>query len=321
MNGRPTIADVARAYRLVLGRDVENGTVAAQHVVAVTTVWDLIETLWVSPEAVNRRLADALSLVPACHDLSVGSEAASAAQLERLYADVGAVWARRGLGSYHRWLHRNVPRFSERSVKWNVERVFEAGACEADALSRLYARHGHAFLSHQTVVVLGPEAYRLADGIAPQVARYVGIEVAATDMDQGRLGLGARGLLNTEQMLFGAGRDLPRSYDHFYSVQTLQYAPPPMAYDLLDRCLDGLNPGGLAVFQLATGLHQYRFDIDAYLDGTDRDSQGEIHALPQPSVFTVLARHGITPLEVIPDDGAGPLGISYRFVGRKTPAI
>ncbi|HEX7853220.1 MAG TPA: hypothetical protein VF503_05940 [Sphingobium sp.] len=180
----PTIRDVARCYRLFLGREMENVAVAGQQIAASTGVLDMVERIWASPEAVRLRMGETMAQLPGLHlgeapDMDAGPE-----QLKALYDQTLPLWSVRGLGSYYQWLRRHEPRFADRSSKWNVERVLAAGMREAEEVAVLLSRHGHRLTSTDRIAVLGAEAFRLATAWAPSVASYSGIEVSESDLVQ-----------------------------------------------------------------------------------------------------------------------------------------
>jgi hypothetical protein len=309
---KPSLSDVARAYRNFLDRNVESVGVAGHHLATVDTLWDLIERVWASPEAVQRRIGEAAAAIGAMDDWRDISLDASEDQLSAIIAGVEADWARRGFGSHHNWLLRHEPRYDERSAKWNVARAFETGGQEAGALRRRMAQAG-ATLGQGAVAVFGENAFRLAGAI--KAGAYLGIDPRPCRV--GAKALAERELQHAQLIPISAFRDDAHEYDLFYSVMALQYAPPPMSSALLGRALDQVRPGGLAYFQLACHVHGYSFAAGAYLAGQGRDSHGEIHVLPQPHVLDLLERRGFAVLEVRPDGRLDSLGVSYSFFARK----
>jgi hypothetical protein len=311
---KPSLSDVVRAYRIFLGRNVENVDVAVQHLATADDLWDLVERIWASPEAARRRIGEAVAAIGAMDDWREISVDASADQLAEIIAQVEADWSRRGFGSHHNWLLRHEPRYDERSAKWNVARAFEAGGKEADALRGWMAQAGVTF-GEGSVAVFGENAFRLAGAV--NAGPYLGIDPRPSGVSVGTNALAERDLRHAQLIPVSAFRDGAHEYDLFYSVMALQYAPPPMSRALLDRALDQVRPGGLAYFQLAGHLYGYSFAADAYLAGQGRDSHGEIHVLPQPHVLDLLDRRGFTVIDLRPDGRLGSLGVSYSFLARR----
>lgn len=317
-NRRPTLADVGRCYRILLGREVESLAAASEQIVHAPDVMLLAERIWGAQEAQRHRIEEACSRIPALHAAAAPVEEAGAEILERLYAEHEGLWLERSFGRYRDWLRQDEPRYAERSARWNLERTLERGAAEARELQALCARHGHAFREGDMVAVFGAEAFRLAGEIAPRVARYWSVEAAAQDVTLAQQAIAAHGLEGrVVPATIGAFRRSPATMDFLYSVSALQYAPPPMMIDLLGGLLSRLNPGGWAVFQLPSHLHDHRFALGAYLAGEGREPAGEIHAVPQARILSLLRERGFALLEVIPDSRVGRLGMSYTYVARR----
>lgn len=307
-----TISDVDRCYRLLLGREIENVAVAGQQIAASQSVAHLYERIWQSREAQIYRMGQAAALMPALlRDQDIPHHA-DPEVLDQFFAKTFATWNRRGFGSYDQWLRRNEPHFDERSQRWNRENALRAGEAEAQVLLDASWCPPAA-----DVAVFGRQAYRLGAALRGQAKSYVHFEAFAADLEQGRTALRdcapceVRGHAATDL------RDARGTFDLFYSVSALQYAPPPVMAELLRLAVRALRPGGVLVCQLACQLHDYRFDAEAYRSGVGVDPMGEIHALPQQAVLAILEAEGAVPLEVVPDGRLGSLGLSFSFVARR----
>ncbi|MBV2150015.1 hypothetical protein KRZ98_17365 [Sphingobium sp. AS12] len=314
---RPTISDVSRCYRLLLGREVENVAVAGQQIVASKTVGDLFERIWHSQESARYRIGESFRSVPALLSESEAKDAARPEQLDQLWARTIDTWARRGFGSYYQWLGRNEVRFDGRNPKWNIEHALDSGEAEASELLEYCRRHGRTIEATDKVAVFGAEAFRLGAVLAPRVGQYLHLEVVPRDLEFGSQALAFRGHTNALGMMVADLRGGNEQFDLFYTVSALQYAPPPMIADLLRISLESLRPGGFLVCQLPCQLHGYSFDLDTHLSEGGRDPMGEIHALAQREVFAILEAGDAVALGVVPDGRVGPLGISFTFIARK----
>ena len=314
---RPTLGDVARGYRLFLGRELESASVAGYHIARATSLWDLIETIWRCPEAEHRRMGEALGAVAGFHRPSIEETVATDDELSLLYRLVAEAWDVHGFGRYDGWLRRNEPRYAERSARWKLDRILEAGRDEARDLLDLCARHDFTLDREKAVAVLGAEAFRLIEALAPLASAYHNLEMLEKEGALVGRAIASLRIDNvTPKLIRGREMRMP-AMDLFYSVRALQYAPPPMMLDLLARCLAKLAPGGLAVFELPCHVHGYSFDLEAYLRGATRDPSGELHAVAQPLVLRLLAQYGFTLLEVVPNGRLETFGTSYLFVARK----
>ena len=74
---------------------------------------------------------------------------------------------------------------------------------------------------------------------------------------------------------------------------------------------------GTAYFQVPTYMPGYEFRLSEYAGEMSRLTDMEMHVLPQRAVFDLAARNGCRPLEVQPDQYAGPGMVSNTFLFRK----
>lgn len=311
---RPTLSDVGRAYRLFLGRDLESASTAGFHIANAPDLWDLVEAIYLCPEAHYRRASAAAADMRAAQGRPSPELYASPAQLDALRRLTIDAWNANGLGQYDQSLRRNEAPFAARSIRWNLEKALERGQAEAAELFAMLGRLGWQ-LSVMTMTVLGTQAFRML-GAAPDL---VGIELLDSDRTlalQAKTLAGDVGDIRSLSALDHAV-DLPAT-DLFYSVAALQYLPPPLLLDMLGRYLDSVRPGGAAVFQVPCHLHDYRFGVEAYLSGEARDTAGELHCVPQSRILSLLADRGFRLLHVSPDERIENFGHSYFFVAERT---
>lgn len=86
------------------------------------------------------------------------------------------------------------------------------------------------------------------------------------------------------------GQQLQSGYDLYYSALVFQHNPPPVISRLIRQALEGLSPGGVAVFQLPVFMNGYQFRLNDYLS---RDRSGiEMHVLPQRAVLDLVSSCG-----------------------------
>jgi hypothetical protein len=103
--------------------------------------------------------------------------------------------------------------------------------------------------------------------------------------------------------------------DLFYSTIVLQHNPPPVIYYFLDQILGKIRKSGIAFFQVPTHHPGYSFDMSKlaeYLAAPPSHGM-ELHCLPMPAVFSLLAKHGLKPVEVLMDGATGMSG-SHTFI-------
>ncbi|RIA46303.1 FkbM family methyltransferase [Hephaestia caeni] len=317
---RPGILDVRRGFQLFLGRELESVAVAGVHIANAPDVWDLVEAIWGSPEARNRRLAESLRIVRSAHDFVSPECNASARQLDDLYRSTFDRWRQHGLGKYHRELSRDEVRFGARSDRWNLEHSLERGKTEWADLQRMLGRLGWRGGSAEAVTVVGVEAFRMLGAGRQTASQLVAIEMLERDVARGHR---AEELAQAQAAQLTCLADLPGDLPAtalLYAVSSLQYAPPPVIIDLLRRCLGSVTIGGCAVVQLPAYLHGYSFDIVAYLSGDDETVWREFHCIPQAEILSLFAGKGFRLLEVIPDEKASIFGFSYTYVAERIGA-
>ncbi|CAM8663304.1 methyltransferase domain-containing protein [Sphingobium cupriresistens] len=314
---RPTLLDVARGYRMFLGRELEGAAIAGFHISKSPDLWNLIETIWSCQEAQNRRLVASMETAQRYQESDILTLETSHEQLDQLYQITLEAWRLRGLGSYREELRRNTARFSGRSGRWNCAHTLEAGRSELQHLTKALSRFGWEAVQGLTITALGPESFRLLQGTEDIDARLIGFELLTTDLAGANQTQLESGHSSANFHPIADFREHADIADLFYSIGGLQYAPPPVAIDIVRHAVSCLKPGGIAVFQIPTFLHDYSFDAVEYLAGKGQTLTGELHAVPQHAVLNLLATEGMQVLEVVPDASIGIHGLSYLYFARK----
>lgn len=324
MDRPATLQDVAECYRLFLERDIEDASTAIMQTVEVPSLWELINRFASGEEAVRRKVHRASGFINDVYNPLVIDMKASDHQREELLTDTLARWERCGRGFAYDQLFRDPRLFDARSGKWNREKKFESGEEELQRMLRCAQRNGLMFPPGLSMLALGYEVSALASAIGKLRARLVGLEISSQALEEGSAavqerGIGGVALISLRSFLEAATTLQGRTYDIFYSVMLLQHAPPPVILMLLNVCLGSVKPGGYAYFQVPCHLHDgYRYESESYLAGRlSSDDSGELHALPQSYVLQLLARHGMIPIEILPDSRLGPAGLSFTFFACK----
>lgn len=323
MDRPATLNDVAECYRLFLERDVEDATTAIMQMAEVPSLWDLINRFAISAEALRRKVHRASGFISDIYDPRSVKLNASDAQREELLSRTLARWERCGRGFAYDHLFRDPRLFDGRSAKWNREKRFEIGQEELQRLFFTAGRNGIAFPPGFSVLALGCEVGFVAPAVTQVHGSFLGLEIGGVALEQGLAALKERALARSELISLRTFLETAplydgRTYNLFYSVSLLQHAPPPTALMLLHICLGRVAAGGYAYFQVPCHLYDYSFETSVYLRAkTDADDSGELHALPQSFILQLLARHGFTLIEILPDQRLGPAGLSFTFFARK----
>jgi SAM-dependent methyltransferase len=316
-----TIEDVAHCYRLFLDREMENLQAGEGHLADEPDLWTLIRKFHGAPENLLGKVFAASRFIQAVQDARNIDLALTDAQRAELTQHIEAVWRRYGRENAYYSVLTHPGYLADRITTANVEHFYETGAIELDAFRLVCARNGVEPDPRWSICELGCGVARVGAAFARQFAAYLGVDISAEHLAIARERLEAQGSGAPSLQLLPEFLSGTEGYDVFYSAIVLQHNPPPIIHQLLDACLARVNPGGYAYFQLPCYLDGYRFDVASYLAGAGRRDEMEMHALPQREVFALLAKHGLTPVEVVPDGRIGPIGMSYAFFARKDAQI
>lgn len=312
-----TLADVAQCYRVLLGREMESREVGAQHLSNAPDLWSLIGRFARSPETALQKVFTASRYIQATQDASSINLALTDIQRTELARHIEDVWRRYGREDPYFSVLTHPSYRSHAITPAALEHFYRTGAIELEAFHTVCRRNGVEVTSDWTVCELGCGVARVGVAFAREFKAYRGVDISTEHLILARERLDAQGFSSARLQLLPDFLEDGTSFDLFYSALVLQHNPPPVIHQLLDTSLAKLNPGGYAYFQVPCYLSGYSYDTGAYLAGEGRKDEMELHALPQGRVFALLAKHGLTPIEVVPDGSIGPIGFSYAFFARK----
>lgn len=312
-----TAGDVHACYETFLGRGPENLETIAHHLDGAPTVWDLIQRFYGSSEAVRRRTTLACVTIDTEQDGRECEVFAAPDELARLTDHISEVWSRYGREEAYYSVLTNPKYLSETLGTAEIEEFYNTGQLEVTGFETALLRNAIPLDADWTVLEFGCGVGRIAEPFAQRCRAYIGVDISAGHLALGRIRLRDRAIDNAALIPLGQFLSTPPRYDVFFSVIVLQHNPPPIIHQLLDHALASLNPGGLAYFQVPCHLYDYRFSVDRYLEGEGRHEHMEMHALPQRHIFALLAKHGLTPIEITPNGRIGDIGFSYGFLARK----
>ncbi|MGF1503080.1 MAG: methyltransferase domain-containing protein [Paracoccaceae bacterium] len=237
---------------------------------------------------------------------------------DRLWARVAASWAALGETAAH-WSVLTHEAFRPENLEAN-RAEFEASAeVEGLLMDAALARVPGAEPEAMRALEVGCGVGRATRALARRFGTVTGVDISPSHLDIARAELDAAGFDNVtlrQMREVGDYATLPE-VDFFYSRIVLQHNPPPVQAAILDAVLGRLAPGGIALFQVVTHGRGYRFE--AAKNAATGEKGMEMHVLPQPAVFAILARAGLAPLEVQEDHAAGrDSGFrSHLFLARK----
>jgi SAM-dependent methyltransferase len=143
-----------------------------------------------------------------------------------------------------------LARSEKKDVPWDVEKFFQSGVLEIDAMLR-YAESIQPLLEKKCALDFGCGVGRLTRALAAHFDHVCGVDISPAMIEHARnyQGAGSRSeyLVNEtgDLGLFPDGR-----FDFIYSSITLQHMPPRLARQYIAEFLRVLTPAGLLLFQL-----------------------------------------------------------------------
>ena len=322
---------VETAFRLILGRPPESQAAIAAHQ-GVRDEAQLRLVLLQSPEfrekyaalaaGSERARADAGPTVAAGQGIlrplaRIETEAEGESRA-RLWSRVAAAWAALGQSAPH-WSVLTHDRFRPESFEANRALFVESGAVEGMLVDAALARLGGCDPARMDCIEIGCGVGRATRALAARFAHVTGVDVSPAHLAIAEADFAAEGIANAGFCRISGPGDyaaLPQA-DVFYSRIVLQHNPPPVQTAILRALFARLRPGGVALFQTVTDIAGYTYSVME--DLARADAGMEMHALPQPTVFRLMAEAGLAPVEVQEDFAAGDRERhrSHLFLARK----
>jgi SAM-dependent methyltransferase len=319
-----TEAEVALAYRYLLGREPESDAAVRAHL-GCESLEDLRHRFLrcaefrerhaqVGPPAARLGPRVPLDVEPIAVETDPTPE-----ELQAMVARMAAAW---------RWLGETEPHWSVLSndnyrrehMGGNEQVFYDTGEYDSRLVRGVLLRCGGRLDRIETCLEYGCGVGRATWKLALLFRRLIACDISETHLELARRWLAAQGTANVVlRKIEPAARPLEGlTYDLFFSRLVLQHNPPPVIVSVLRDALAGLRPGGFAVFQVPTYVRGYSFRIREYLAGAE-DPRIEMHCLPQGAVFQLAQAAGCEVLEVREDgDNANPnIFISNTFVLRR----
>lgn len=295
------------AYRLILGREPTPAEVNAH--AGFHDLNQLRRAFFESEEfALRERHLCGPSLSGMEPRLPIQDEVEEAV-LEKLLAHVQASWEQFGREEPH-WSVLTTEDFKQANLDANRERFYQTGVESAELFLNLLRRNGcfPEGVVNKTVLEYGCGVGRVTHALARHFKRVYACDISAPHLELARQFTESLGLRNIEFTQIRHPHDAARfpQVDAVYTLIVLQHNPPPIIRIILNGLLEALAPGGVAFFQLLTYQRGYSFIAEEYLRGVaTRGAQIEMHPLPQPRVFEIVAQRNCRVLEVLDDPLAG----------------
>jgi len=322
---------VETAFRLILGRAPESQAVIAAHQ-GVKDEARLRLVLLQSPEFREKYAALAAGAESAHADSGptvaagqgilrpvarIETEAEGEARA-RLWSRVAAAWEALGQSAPH-WSVLTHDRFRPESFEANRALFVESGAVEGMLVDAALARLGDRDPAGMTCIEIGCGVGRATRALAARFAHVTGVDVSPAHLAIAEADFAAEGIANARFLRVERPEDyaaLPEA-DFFFSRIVLQHNPPPVQSAILRALFARLRAGGVALFQTVTDIAGYGYSVAGDLARTGAGM--EMHALPQPVVFALMAEAGLAAVEVQEDVAAGDRERhrSHLFLARK----
>lgn len=302
-----TPEEVSHAYKLFLGRDPENADVVAGYCQSTQTLEQLSRIFMSSPEFM-RRMGNALEKPQANRhrhpfnlpripvDTQVSSEV-----LDRMFERIHKQWEHLGATEPY-WSVVTQPQNYMADFDQHSQHFFASGNSTCQTFLATLRRCGINPAQLDTCLEVGCGVGRVTSFLAGAFSKVIAtdisgkhLELAKTHLaDQGAQNVDLVHLHNVDQI-----RQLPQ-VDAIISVITLQHNPPPIMSWMLSTLLTHLRSGGVAYVQIPTYKNGYLFEVDRYLASTPPDTL-EMHYLPQPDLFRLIAEANCICLEMRED--------------------
>lgn len=312
------IETVRLAFQLLLGREPENND-AAKLFQKHKTVDELRKALLATPEFKRRRLPPIMkgALSTLQYDSRRVDIEVTPEQLEQLFERLRVQWTKLGETEPH-WSVMSNADFKAANFAKNEEKFYQSGYVITAQITKAFKRVGLEINRAGTAFELGCGTGRVTHALADIFAKVIGADVSPGNLRLCEEKMRQLNKTNVECRLLKSPNDIESlpSVDFFFTTIVLQHNPPPVMHYFLDKIFSKIKEGGAVMFQLPTHTPRYAFSVDDYLTTTQRHTM-DMHALPMRAVFALLAKHKLSPVEVLMDTQTGDLGSHTFFAVRE----
>jgi SAM-dependent methyltransferase len=310
--------DVRSAYRLLLGREPEDGTVIAGHMRHAD--WVALVRAFIESDEFQQRNLGSLQVGRFLGDKNCEIEIdATPEQLYAMLLRIRTAWQSFGETEPHWSVITHEPYLSK-NIEKNLDALYASGVAEVDQALAFLSRNHIDLSNARRALDYGCGVGRLTVALARRFPAVLGIDVSEKHIDLARRYAADHQVKNVDFMRITDLEQLNSvtHVDFILSIIVLQHNPPPIIAVVLRKLLNALNPGGCALFQVPTYCRGYRFSCADYLSGPS--PQMEMNAIPQRAIYAIARDCGCDLLEVREDDATGaPLMLSHTFLVRRRP--
>ena len=204
----------------------------------------------------------------------------------------------------------------KRGGRWDVDAFFAAGEGEIAALDT-FCSSLMLPASRRLALDFGCGVGRLSRALASRYAQVIGVDISPSMLAQARtLHAHVDNVRFVENATTQLGFIADASVDLIYCVITLHHNPAPLQLAYIGEFLRALAPGGVAVFQVATGYSRdwrgliYRCVPNRLLAPLRRhvhDSRvaADLHVIDEAQVLALVASAGKRVVAAMDTDSAG----------------
>jgi 2-polyprenyl-3-methyl-5-hydroxy-6-metoxy-1,4-benzoquinol methylase len=302
-----TPEEVSYAYKLFLGREPENADVISGYCQSTQTLDQLSRIFMSSPEFM-RRVSSALEKPQANrhrHPFNMPripvETQVSAEVLEQMFKRIQKQWEHLG-GTEPYWSIVTQPQNQMAQFDRHREQFYASGNGACQTFLASLRRCGINPAQINTCLEVGCGVGRVTGYLAEVFSKVIATDVSKNHLDLARTHLANKGIQNVElQHWQTIGQTAELSQVHvIHSIITLQHNPPPVMAWMLSSLLSKLRAGGVAYVQIPTYKTGYLFEAERYL-ASDPPETLEMHYLPQPNIFRLIAEANCVCLEVRED--------------------
>lgn len=296
--------DIFAAYRLILGRCPEDQDVILRHLDKAKNLTELRQRFFSAPEffknnwlmikeSINSRaqINKSLSI-----DFDITPE-----QQKQLFQHIQLVWSNLGIKEPHFSVYSHS-KFKPDNFKKkdSQETFFKSGKVELDNTLQYLYKIGITPDYEGTAIEWGCGVGRVTRFLAEKFFKIFAYDISLPHIHLAQDYLLENNLKNTDFIhLENLNKIYIPPYSFFYSKIVFQHNPPPLTKYLLNLILDSILPNGIFVLQLVTGIKNYSFSINNYLQNIDVIDNQELHAFPLSELFKILKSKNVYILDVL----------------------
>lgn len=313
--------EVIYAYRLLLGREPENGAVI-EKMLSLPSWKELRDAFVDCAEFKAKTHAGATIDCSADFTLSPRSNVdveISDEHFEQLVKHIRTAWEALGTEKPH-WSVLVNPDYLPNKIDANILDFYATGERSVQILEKAAARAGKTLPGEGTCFELGCGVGRVTSCLSNRFRHVIASDISQPHLEITRERLQAIDRNNVTLLRLKSLEILEclEPFDVFYSVIVLQHNPPPLIYRMLQLIFYKVRTGGFVYFQVPVAFPDYKFSIAAYLKAIERgEGAMEMHILPQVYLFRLLDEHGFRILDLQRDNWTGPAYHSITVFAEK----